>query len=155
MSALSTEPSRLALASGHRREIERQAATLAPEECCGILIGVPAGDGWVVHEVVAASNVSEEDRQRRYVIDPAALLATHRHARQTGRAVVGYYHSHPGRPAVPSERDRRFAWPGVCYLIAGGAPPEIALRAWQLSATGQAFDEIAIETAAPAEGDRP
>lgn len=32
--------------------------------------------------------------------------------------VIGFYHTHPNAPAVPSGDDCRYAWPGHLYLIA-------------------------------------
>ena len=49
------------------------------------------------------------DPRRSFEIDPQALIAAHRAAREGGPAVLGYYHSHPAGAAVPSDTDRAMA----------------------------------------------
>ena len=46
-----------------------------------------------------------------------------------GLEIVGYYHSHPDHPAVPSAYDTAHAWPWYSYLIVRieqGQPREAA-----------------------------
>jgi len=124
--------------------LRRQAAEVYPEECCGILLG--AGED-TVSEAVAAANVAAGDRRRRYDIDPRTLLRVHRESREQGRRVVGYYHSHPHEPAVPSGHDSELAWPGVCYLIVavdeGGAGE---IRCWRRRFEADGWDELTWST---------
>ncbi len=138
----------LAIAAADLERLEREARARYPAECCGILIGeAEKGSGRRVRilEVVAAPNL-ERRRPDRYSIDPHALLAAHKRARREGRAVVGYYHSHPERPAVPSEVDRSAAWPDTSYLILevrrGGG---FAARSWRLAPGGRDFVEERVE----------
>ncbi len=77
-----------------------EAARAAPEECCGLLLG----EGGKIAVVSPASNVAE-DRTRRFEIDPYALLAAHKAARDGGPEILGYYHSHPEGHPVPSATD--------------------------------------------------
>lgn len=100
----------------HERLLDRVAAHAErshPEECCGVLVG----EGRRVERIVEADNVASGDRRRRYEIAPEVLLAVHKEARRDGREVVGYYHSHPGGPALPSSFDLEHAWPETSYLI--------------------------------------
>lgn len=137
-----------------------------PEECCGVLIGraLPEGGGAAVVRAVAASNERVEEQQgergRRYVIGAEAVLRTDRAARAEGLGIVGYYHSHPDHPAVPSAFDREHAWAGVSYLIvpvedgkAGSA------RSWRLAggggADGEFFEETLVTADDPASGSGP
>lgn len=76
----------------------------APLECCGILLG--RGDR--VELAQPAANV-HAGPAKRFELDPAALVAAHRAARRGGPQVVGYYHSHPVGPPVPSATDRAHA----------------------------------------------
>ena len=53
--------------------------------------------------------------------------------RAEGLEIVGYYHSHPDHPAVPSGFDTAHAWPWYSYLIVrveGGRGREAA--SWTL-----------------------
>jgi len=111
-----------------------------PRECCGVLIGRSEGKRTIVEAVVAAPNAARLPLGR-YEIDPQALVAAHRRAREGGLEVVGYYHSHPGGRAVPSRRDRRTAWPETSYLIVATGDGAITeQRSWRLSSSGR-FEE--------------
>ena len=121
------------------------AVATYPEECCGLLVGelLPSGEH-SVRRSVPAPNVADE-RRRRYAIDPAVLLAAHREARRDRRRIVGYYHSHPDRPAVPSAFDLEHAWPESSYLIFAltrGRPAEA--RSYRL-VEGRFREETLIE----------
>ena len=138
----------LALRADDLATIRAHAAAAYPEECCGLLVGEPleggAAAGARVTAVVAAANHDPEPR-RGYDVEPRALLAGHRRAREEGREVVGYYHSHPDAPAAPSRRDREAALPVARYLIvavAAGEPGEA--RCFRL-APGEAMVEEALE----------
>ena len=128
-----------------------EAAAAYPEECCGLLVGErpapgDAGDARVL-AVLPARNLDPEPR-RGYDIDPHALLAGHRGARERGREVVGYYHSHPDGAAVPSRRDRAAALPLASYLIVpvpGGEPGPA--RSYRLGDGGEMVEE-AVEVVA-------
>jgi proteasome lid subunit RPN8/RPN11 len=43
--------------------------------------------------------------------------------------VIGYYHSHPDHPAIPSEFDREHALPFYAYISAGGGADQLAADA--------------------------
>lgn len=70
----------------------------------------------------------------RYWIDPADLLRIQKQARHQGLEIIGIYHSHPDHPAVPSECDRRLAWPVYSYLIASVRGGQVVdLQSWRLN----------------------
>ena len=77
-----------------------EAARAAPLECCGLLLG----HGERIEQVQPVANVAD-DPARRFEIDPAALLAAHKSARQGGPELIGYYHSHPEGHPLPSATD--------------------------------------------------
>jgi desampylase len=89
------------IAPGLLDRLLAEARAAHPEECCGLLLGM---DG-AIESILPAANVAA-DRRRHFEIDPATLLAAHRHARAGGPQVVGYYHSHPGGAPQPSATDR-------------------------------------------------
>jgi desampylase len=76
-----------------------EAAKAAPAESCGLLLG-----GERIVEARPAANVAA-DPLRHFEIDPAALIAAHRAAREGGLPIIGYYHSHPTGHPVPSATD--------------------------------------------------
>ena len=86
--------------SGTMATLREEAARAAPLECCGLLLG-RAGR---VQEARPAANIAP-DPARHFEIDPAALFAAHRAARDGGLELLGYYHSHPAGHPVPSATD--------------------------------------------------
>lgn len=146
--------SRLVITPRHLTAIERHAETIYPEECCGVLIGRPLGDGGegaLVEQVLPARNERAESRHNRFVISPEVVLAAHKQARAKGLDVLGYYHSHPDHPAEPSDFDREHAWPGLSYLIvAVEKGSAAAARSWRLAEDRQRFEEEAVSEPAAA-----
>jgi S-sulfo-L-cysteine synthase (O-acetyl-L-serine-dependent) len=118
--------------------IREHAAASFPDECCGALIG---DDGQVV-EALALSNTTSDERRRRFLIGPDAYRAAEARATATGRTLIGFYHSHPNHPAIPSAFDLEHAWPNMRYVIVSvmGGRPE-AVRTWRLKVDRSGFDE--------------
>ena len=70
------------------------------------------------------------DPTRRFEIDPQDHIHVRRDARGRGLAVLGFYHSHPRSPALPSPTDLAEAsYPDHLYLIVslGAAVPDVGL----------------------------
>lgn len=108
--------------------LHSQAAEALPEEACGLLLG-HAG---MINALRPARNVADDPR-RRFEIDPALLLATHREARGLGLEVLGHYHSHPNGRAEPSRRDAARALDnGQLWVIVTAD----AVTAWRAVAEG-------------------
>jgi proteasome lid subunit RPN8/RPN11 len=134
----------LVLDPAHQATILDHARRAYPEECCGLLLGVREGERKRVLSVHPTVNAWEPDpdseldrgdhsRGDRFRIDPRAMLAAQTSGRATGQIILGIYHSHPDHPAVPSECDRRQAWPDYAYLIVAVEGREVTdLRNWQL-----------------------
>ena len=138
--------SRLVISAGHLDAAGKHAAASYPDECCGVLIGRSLGDDTVVERLLSADNERDDSRHNRYLINPETVLAAQKEARARGLDVVGYYHSHPDHPAVPSEFDREHAWPGVSYLIVSVEKGNVAdARSWRLADDREKFDEEKIE----------
>ena len=56
-------------------------------------------------------------------------------ADEKGLTLVGYYHSHPNSPAIPSEYDRDHALPNFVYIITSvQAGKAVYMRGWKLKA---------------------
>jgi proteasome lid subunit RPN8/RPN11 len=146
--------SRLVLSARHGAAIEQHAAAVYPEECCGVLVGRPldGGEGGaLVEQILPARNDRLESRHNRFLIPPEVVLAAHKEARAKGLDVVGYYHSHPDHPAVPSEFDREHAWPGLAYLIVSVEKGRaVERRSWRLAADRERFEEDRVDDLTPA-----
>ena len=103
----------------------------APNECCGLLIGV----GAQIESAHRSRNI--DPSPARFLIDPRDHFGAIRAARAGGREVVGVYHSHPSTPARPSASDLAEASDAeYAYVIVSLAsdPPEV--RLFRLEAGG-------------------
>lgn len=138
--------SRLVISERHHQVLCHHAATTYPEECCGVLLGTQSRDGGretsLVERVLSIENEREDSRHNRFLIQPETVLAAHKEARRLGLDILGYYHSHPDHPAVPSEYDREHAWPGMSYVIVSVEDGEpVDTRSWRLSEDRDGFLE--------------
>ncbi|MDX1396886.1 MAG: M67 family metallopeptidase [Gemmatimonadota bacterium] len=126
------ESTRLRLRVDLWGRVSRWARSGYPSEVCGILIGEQLPEEVVVTEVRQAANLEVERAADRYELDPQAFMEADRDARAAGLEIVGFWHSHPDSPAVPSETDRSRAWPGYAYLIVSVSGSVVAaMRAWR------------------------
>lgn len=121
-----------------------------PLEVCGVLLGRRILSVRTVEEVVPVPNREAEHPEVRYQIAPEDVIRIQREARETGREILGYYHSHPDHPARPSETDRLLAAQGVSdgilHLIVGVQAGRIAeTTAWVFEEECQGFVEEALE----------
>ncbi len=99
-------------------EIRAHGVRDYPYECCGLLLGRFGADGKSVNETFPISNAREESAKRnRFLITPEELIRGEQYARANNLEVVGFYHSHPDSPAVPSQYDLEHAWPTYSYII--------------------------------------
>ena len=152
----------LEISSGQLQLIYHHAEAVYPEECCGILLGQLVGTAKIVIKTIATINAwgesasladlqtptTEIDRTKhsRYVIPPLAIFQAQKRARELDLEIVGFFHSHPDAPAMPSDCDRDRAWEVYSYPIVsviGGKVSEI--KSWVLD-TGCKFklEEIQV-----------
>ncbi len=83
------------------------------------------------------------DSRDRYLIDPKDTLDTERNAREKGQEILGFYHSHPDHPAVPSVYDKERAWPWYSYLILTTTSQGVlGARAWRLQEDEMVEDSL-------------
>lgn len=109
--------------------IRRHGREAYPEECCGALVGTAEDGAARVTRIERIENSRRGERGRRYSIDPLEYARVERSADGEGLAVLGFYHSHPDHPAVPSQFDREHGLPFFHYIVlavAAGSPGEIA-----------------------------
>lgn len=113
--------------------IQQYGEQAYPAECCGVLAGRVSEDGSKeVVRLVPAVNRRTDD-PHRYLIAPDDLRRLEPELKREGLVIVGYYHSHPDHPPVPSAFDTEHAWPWYSYLIVrvqGGSAAEAA--SWTL-----------------------
>ncbi|MDQ6651348.1 MAG: M67 family metallopeptidase [Acidobacteriota bacterium] len=152
------------MATRHHNEIAAHGERDYPHECCGLLLGRFSADGAkFVVETYPISNAREEDAKRnRFLIRPQELMRGERYAETKSWEVIGFYHSHPDHPAVPSQYDLDHAWPIYSYIVIS-VSGRVArdLRSWEMEPDRSRFSEegvlnetTAMETSAPVVDER-
>jgi proteasome lid subunit RPN8/RPN11 len=115
-----------------------------PFECCGLMLGQFTGGGHkIVSETYPISNAREEEAKRnRFLIRPEEFMRGEKYAREKSLDVVGFYHSHPDEPAVPSKYDLDHAWPIYSYVVVSvGKGQAVDLRSWEMETDRSRFNE--------------
>lgn len=117
-----------------------------PNEGGGFLLGSRAGDEIVIRDTVQITNVfTEAEQYHRYAMTPADWMRLEDEADARGLTLVGYYHSHPDSPAIPSVYDRDHALPNFTYLITQVQSAQaVDLRAWRLREDRTQFDPLGL-----------
>jgi proteasome lid subunit RPN8/RPN11 len=130
-------------------EIRAHGVRDYPYECCGLLLGQFEADGKVVKEAYPISNAREESAKRnRFLITPEELMRGEQYARANDLEVVGFYHSHPDCPAVPSQYDLEHAWPTYSYIIVSTRANEATdLFSWEQEPDRSKFNQEEIKSA--------
>jgi proteasome lid subunit RPN8/RPN11 len=135
----------LKIGAGDVRHIHDHAKDSYPEECAGALLGVASGETKIVVDVWRAENTHEEERSRRFLIEPLKIKEFEERAQERDMDLLGFYHSHPDHPAKPSEYDREHAWPYYSYVIASVGSDEVKdMRSWILRDDRSGYDEESI-----------
>ena len=140
----------LALTDELARRMRAHLESGYPHEACGILIGEIDGDHKITRDLFLASNAwtvenERESQRNRFLIAPDDFVRADREAGQRGLDIIGFFHSHPDHPAMPSETDREFALPVISFVIVSvwqGRATDT--RSWVLRDDRSAFDEETI-----------
>src|SRR2546421_11311716 len=134
------------IADEHLREIRAHGERDYPFECCGLLIGRFEDGRKVVSETYAISNAREEEAKRnRFLIRPEELMLGEKYAARKELEVLGFYHSHPDHPAVPSQYDLEHAWPVYSYIVVSVRAGQVEdLRSWEMECDRSRFNEEEI-----------
>lgn len=140
------EAYRLCLSAVATAAVRRHVQAAYPEEACGGLLGREVGKGELrILAALPVANAQATERGRRYLIEASDVLSLEQRATALNLEVIGYYHSHPDAPALPSDTDREHAWPRYVYLIVSVAHSACARwSAWRLAEHRGAFDPIEV-----------
>lgn len=126
---------------GMRRHLESGY----PNEACGALIGAAHDSRYRVHEFRPMRNTVTDRPWDRYVLDPLEQLKVQKDAEAKGLEIIGFAHSHPDHPAVPSRFDTDHAWPFYSYVVASVQKGSLhEARAWRLNDEKE-FEEETLE----------
>jgi proteasome lid subunit RPN8/RPN11 len=130
------------------QSISAHAEDMYSEECCGILLGeiansdrtvievIPTVNAWVKADQVDESNLSDQvdrSKQSRYTIAPQDIFQAQKRGRDLDLEIIGFFHSHPDHPAIPSTCDRDRAWEVYSYPIVSVIQGQVSdIRSWLL-----------------------
>ncbi len=127
-------------------KISNHAIDEFPHECCGFLIGKFNDEQADADEYVSAKNSVEENKERRFIIDPVEYMQVESRADAQNMSLIGIVHSHPNSPAVPSEFDRNHAFSGFSYIIISVMENDVKeIRSWRLTEDREKFIEEHID----------
>lgn len=117
-----------------------------PNEGGGFLLGTVNADTVTIANVIQVENVFESEEQyHRYAMTPENWIQMEDQADALGLSLVGYYHSHPDSPSIPSEYDRVHALPNFVYLITSVQNGRaVDMHAWLLKQDRSAFDALEL-----------
>ena len=131
------------------RQISAEGEKAYPNECCGALFGhfLANSDARVTAIFPIVNARESEEQYHRFVITADDSLRAERAALARDVDVVGYYHSHPDHPAIPSEYDREHALPFYAYVIVAVAQRQAeALTSWRLTQDRLRFLQEDVKT---------
>jgi len=137
----------LNLFSEHEKNIRAEGESAYPNECCGVLIGKIDSSGVkTVKYTEVIRNAREDDEQyHRFLITPEDMMQAERNARKRKQDVIGFYHSHPDHPAIPSDYDKEHALPFFSYVIVSVMQNKSEeLTSWELTADRKNFENEKI-----------
>lgn len=102
-----------------RQEILQESERCYPSECCGIMFGILKDNSEKhVESILHVDNsFDEKEKYHRFLITPEIMRNAELEARKRKMDIVGFYHSHPNKPAIASEYDRAHALPVYSYII--------------------------------------
>ena len=128
-------------------QIKSHGERTYPNECGGMLIGhlTANGEKSVVELLPMENAMDKAEQHNRVLILPKDVMRAERYAREKKLDVVGYYHSHPDCPAVPSNYDLDHALPVWSYIIVSvleGTATE--MFSWEMEADRSKFNEEEI-----------
>lgn len=117
-----------------------------PNEGGGFLLGTVAGSDIAIADIIPVANTfAQEEQWHRYAMTPQDWARLEDQADERGLTLVGYFHSHPDSPAVPSVFDRDHALPNFTYIITAVYQRRAAeMRVWRLLPDRTAFDEVEL-----------
>ncbi|NJL93921.1 MAG: M67 family metallopeptidase [Anaerolineae bacterium] len=125
-----------------------------PNEGGGFLVGKQEAGQSILSEVRPVANrFATEEQYHRYLMEEGAFLAAEDDADARGLDLLGYFHSHPNAPAVPSDFDRVHALPNFLYLILSVVEGRSAeARVWHLRPDRSGFDPLPLHILTDAPG---
>ena len=126
--------------------IFEQMENTYPNEGGGFLLGELRDGATAIRDIMQVENVFvEEEQHHRYAMTPQDWMRLEDEADERGLTLVGYYHSHPDSPAIPSDYDREHALPNFVYIITSvNMGRATDMRVWKLQGDRSVFDRVEL-----------
>ncbi len=97
--------------------IKKHAAEAFPYEACGGLLGKIEKDSRIVVKAYPAGNRYGRITWDSFEIEPKDILGMDKLCVKEDLDILGFYHTHPNHPAIPSNFDVNASWPFYSYVI--------------------------------------
>jgi proteasome lid subunit RPN8/RPN11 len=124
------------------------------EECCGALFGSYNDETKIIFDILEFENEKQENRQNRFLISSDQYKSAEKLAKEKGLELLGFYHSHPDHPAIPSQFDTDHALPWFLYIIVSVNKAKAGnLTAWVLKEDRSRFEEQDVSVRASLSGE--
>ena len=115
-------------------------------ECCGAMLGKSNDGTYDISELLEFNNERSYNRERRYLISPKQYMQSEKIAAEKKLDLLGFYHSHPDSPAVPSQFDADHAFPNFIYMIVSVQKGKAEkLTSWKLVEDRSSFEELEMD----------
>jgi proteasome lid subunit RPN8/RPN11 len=116
-----------------------------PNEACGALIGRVDATDHVIAEFRGMRNIIIDRPWDRYALDPLEQLRVQKDAEFRGLEIIGFAHSHPDHPPVPSRFDADHAWTFYSYVVASVQKGTLReARSWRLDDAKTFQEELLV-----------
>lgn len=135
-----------------RAQILAHLQSAYPNEGGGFLMGEISGDSAALIDHSPVKNsFAEAEQFHRYAMTPLEYAKHEDAADERGLTLLGWYHSHPNSPAIPSAYDLNAAVEGTgvnfLWLIAQVNDGQaVDLRAYRLRADKTGFETLELVT---------
>lgn len=115
-------------------------------ECCGAIFGKPENGSFNIIELMEFNNERSDNKERRYLISPVQYMHSEKIASEKKLELLGFYHSHPDHPAIPSQFDTDHAFPNFIYMIVSVQKGKAKdLTSWKLFEDRTGFEKLEID----------
>jgi proteasome lid subunit RPN8/RPN11 len=82
--------------------------TKLPEEACGFIYGAPVSTGYIASSIQPVTNCASNPFQH-FEMKPDEVIPL-LYKQEDSRQLIGMFHSHPTKEAVPSQEDLQTGW---------------------------------------------
>jgi proteasome lid subunit RPN8/RPN11 len=118
-----------------------QARAELPNECVGLLAGLP--DGLVLERYPLVNSLADP---RRFLSEPRSMFEAEKKRRAAGLEFLAVYHSHPTNPAVPSRTDleNNYSEDVMCLIVSLMHPEPVVKAYWLTSANFREAEYVVV-----------